>query len=199
MKYAEGGDPHKFSRDEIARIVKHSAENSDDALVRYAKPLSCPQGMFLVDMPPNRGNKPFFKVCVDRYEYPDRAGTVPRTNIAFDEARRFCSQQGKRLCNAVEWMWACSGIEGLAYPYGNNFDQSKCNADTRLVESSGNKANCVSPWGGYDMAGNIFEWVITDKNKLALMGGPLSKCQTVSPAQNGDAKPQSGLRCCKSN
>lgn len=199
LKYAEGGDPHKFARNEIARIIKHSAESGENALARYAKPLSCPRDMFLVDMPPNRGSKPFFKVCVDRYEYPNRANAVPRTNIPFDEARQLCGQQRKRLCTSEEWLWACGGLDGFAYPYGNTFEQDKCNNDTRMVESSGNRTNCVSTWGGYDMAGNVFEWVLTDKSKLALMGGPFSKCQTVSPAQNADAKPQSGLRCCKSN
>ena len=53
--------------------------------------------------------------------------------------------------------------------------------------------------GGYDMVGNIIEWVSASNGKMALMGGPYSKCQTISEAQNGDAKPQSGLRCCKSN
>ncbi|MBN2188425.1 MAG: SUMF1/EgtB/PvdO family nonheme iron enzyme, partial [Chitinispirillaceae bacterium] len=98
-----------------------------------------------------------------------------------------------------EWKWACAGLEGRAYPYGNGFIEGRCNNDTRAVAASGSRGSCVSPWGAYDMAGNIFEWVVAANGKPALMGGPYSKCQNVSYAQNGDAKPQSGVRCCKSN
>jgi hypothetical protein len=199
IQNAEGGASLKFSRKQISRLVRHSAENNDDALVRYAKPLSCPKDMVFVELTPSGIDKPFFKVCVDKYEYPNRSGGVPRTNVPFDEARSLCAQQGKRLCTDDEWKWACSGLDGLAYPYGTAFVQDRCNNDTRMIETSGNHKNCVSPFGGYDMVGNVFEWVVTRQDKMALMGGPYSKCQTVSIAQNGDAKPQSGLRCCSSN
>jgi hypothetical protein len=191
----------KFPRNQIRRVVRQSAAASPDAdaIARYAKPLSCPKEMVAVDLPPGRSDKPFFKVCIDKYEYPNLRGGVPRTSVPFDEARSLCAQQGKRLCTADEWTWACSGLDGLAYPYGNSFVQDRCNNDTRLIETSGSHRNCVSPFGGYDMAGNVFEWVVNQNGKLALMGGPYSKCQTISFAPNGDAKPQFGLRCCKSN
>jgi len=173
--------------------------NAGDEIARYAKLTSCPNGMVFVDLPPGRTSSPFLRVCIDKYEYPDRAGGVPQVKISLDEARSLCEQQGKRLCTEDEWKWACSGLEGRVYPYGNSFIEGRCNNDTRQVESSGSKANCVSPFGGYDMAGNIFEWVTASNGRPALMGGPYSKCQNVSYAQNGDAKPQSGVRCCKSN
>ena len=199
LKMIQGGAPKKFSRNEITRFIRQSADKTDDAISRYAKALACPGDMFRVDMPPERIGKPFFKVCVDRYEYPNKVGNVPRTAISFSDAKKFCEQQGKRLCTAEEWQWACSGPDGLTYPYGKNFEQDRCNNDTRLIETSGNRINCTSPFGGFDMAGNVFEWVNAPGGKPALMGGPFSKCQTISPGESGDAKPQSGLRCCKSN
>jgi hypothetical protein len=176
-----------------------SSGATGDALARYAKPLSCTKDMVLVDLPPGRTSSPFLKVCIDKYEYPDRPGSAPKANISLDEARSLCGQQGKRLCTEDEWKWACSGFEGRVYPYGNSFIEGRCNNDTRVIDVSGSRNNCVSPFGGYDMAGNLFEWVTALNGRPALMGGPYSKCQTVSYAQNGDAKPQSGVRCCKSN
>jgi hypothetical protein len=175
------------------------ASGFDDALARYAKPLSCPNNMVIVDLPPGRTSTPFLKVCIDKYEYPDRSGVTPQAKISLDEARSLCEQQGKRLCTEDEWKWACSGLEGRVYPYGSGFIEGRCNNDTRVIDASGSRVNCVSPFGAYDMAGNIFEWVTASNGKPALMGGPYSKCQNVSYAQNGDAKPQSGVRCCKSN
>jgi formylglycine-generating enzyme required for sulfatase activity len=155
--------------------------------------------MFLVNMTPGRSGKPFFKVCVDKYEYPDKLGATPKTGASFEDANKFCQQQGKRLCTSEEWEWACGGMDGLVYPYGKTFDQERCNSNPRVVEESGNRINCVSPFGGFDMVGNIFEWVTAKDGKPGLMGGPFSKCQTVSPGGSGDAKPQSGLRCCLGN
>lgn len=197
MKSTQGASL-RFNRDEISRFVRNSSDNSDASVRRYAKPLTCPPDMVLVDMPPGRGGKPFFKVCIDRYEYPDRAGTVPRSNISYEDAVKFCEQQGKRICTAVEWSWTCGGLDGLAYPYGKTFDQERCNADTRMIEASGSRINCTSQFGVFDMTGNVFEWV-TNYGKPALMGGPFSKCQTVSPSASGNATPQSGVRCCKGN
>jgi hypothetical protein len=199
IKLNEGGSPQKFPREEITRYSRHSAAgDGTDEVARYAKPLSCPNGMVLVDMPFGRAGKPYFKVCVDIYEYPNKAGDFPRSNVSFEEAKKTCAKQGKRLCTSEEWMWACGGQDGLAYPYGKAFEQERCNADTHIL-GSGGKINCSSPFGAFDMVGNVFEWVTDKAGAPALMGGPYSKCQTVSPSANGDAKPQNGLRCCKSN
>jgi hypothetical protein len=193
------GQPHGLLDSVWIKNRQTDQSSADDAMARYTKPLACPGDMVFVDLPPRGNDKPFFKLCIDKYEYPNRRGAVPRSNVAFDEARSLCAQQGKRLCTAEEWAWACSGLDGLAYPYGNSFVQDQCNNDTRQIETSGNRVNCMSPFGGYDMAGNVFEWVTTQKEKLAMMGGPYSKCQTISYAQNGEGKAQTGLRCCMSN
>ncbi|NLG18753.1 MAG: formylglycine-generating enzyme family protein [Fibrobacter sp.] len=193
------GKQEKLSRSTIKRITRHSSDSFDEPIKKYAKPLFCPDDMFLVDMPPGKQGKPYFKVCVDRYEFPNIKDTRPMGNVSYDQAKQYCEQKGKRLCTAQEWQWACSGLEGYTYPYGWNVEEQKCNADTRAVETSGSRHNCVSKFGGYDMTGNIFEWVTGNKAEPMLMGGPYSKCQTVSPGVGGSAKPQTGLRCCKSN
>lgn len=194
------GEEKTFNRSQINRVIKHSTQSFEEPIVKYAKPLFCPDDMFLVDMPPGKKGKPFFKVCVDRYEYPNRKGESVKGAVSFVQAKQLCESQGKRVCTAEEWQWACSGIEGYTYPYGWNLDENKCNRNgATLLESSGSRVNCVSKFGGYDMVGNIFEWVTNAKSEPALMGGPYTKCQTVSPGVGGGAKPQTGFRCCKSN
>lgn len=188
-----------INRVDVVRVFLHSsnANKAEDPIKTYAKPLFCPADMFLVDMPPGKKGKPFFKVCVDRYEYPNKKDQVPIASVSFLEAKKHCESHGKRLCTAEEWEWACGGLEAYQYPYGFNREENKCNSDTRQVEPSGVRLNCVSKFGGYDMSGNIFEWVVGKNNEPAMMGGPYSKCQTVSPGLDGSAKPQTGLRCCK--
>lgn len=194
------GASKEIPRAQVTRIIKHSTSNYEETIKRYAKPLFCPDDMFLVDIPPGKQGRPFFKVCVDRFEYPNQRDVIPQGNVSYQEAQELCKKKGKRLCTQDEWQWACSGLEGYTYPYGWNRDDIKCNTDgTNAVERSGSRHNCVSKYGGYDMVGNIFEWVTGTKNDPMLMGGPYSKCQTVSPGVGGGAKPQTGFRCCKSN
>ena len=191
----------QYSSDQIVRVFRHTVEDTEEEQIkRYAKPLFCPPDMVLVDLPPGKANRPFFKVCIDKYEYPDREGTVPHVNVSFSDAQKFCEKSGKRLCTVEEWQWACSGIEAYLYPYGKVLEKDNCNTDGgRAVEPSGNRNKCISKFGAVDMTGNVFEWVRGKNGTAAAMGGPLSKCQTVSSGGNGDAKPSIGLRCCKSN
>lgn len=185
---------------DIIRVIKHSQDNSNDNIIKYAKPLNCPQGMVLVDLPPGMQGRPYFKTCVDKFEYPNTEGSLPQGNLSYTDAQQLCVQQGKRLCTAEEWQWTCSSIDNYTYPYGKTLDENRCNSDaSRNLEASGSRINCFSRFGAFDMVGNIFEWVTTSNKQPALMGGPYSKCQTVSPGMGGEAKPISGLRCCKSN
>lgn len=191
----------EVKRSEVERVIRHSAriDPAVDAIQRYAKQLFCPSDMVLVDLPPGTEGRPFFKTCVDKYEYPNELNAVPRGNISFQEAQRICQSKGKRLCTVDEWQWACSGLEGMPYPYGYNYNENTCNTSTKGISMSGTRPNCASKFGVYDMTGNVFEWVTDTQGKPVLMGGPQAKCQTVSPGLDGSGKPLSGLRCCKSN
>ena len=155
--------------------------------------------MMLVDIPPGKAGRPFLKACIDKYEFPNREGTVPQVNVSYAQAQASCLQQGKRLCTAREWQWACAGLDGYTYSYGWNFDKEACNTEGRYPEPSGKRSHCIGKFGAMDMVGNVFEWVTGDDGQPAAMGGPFSKCQTISPGPNGDPKPQTGFRCCKSN
>ncbi|MGB7568786.1 MAG: SUMF1/EgtB/PvdO family nonheme iron enzyme [Chitinivibrionales bacterium] len=189
-----------YSFGQIVQIFRHSQESAEtDSIKLYAQALICPPSMILVDVPPGKSGRPFFKTCIDKYEYPNQAGVVPQVNVSYQDAENFCEKQGKRLCTSREWQWACSGIEGYAYSYGWAFDKLACNSDGRVVEPSGNRNHCTGKFGAYDMVGNVFEWVKGPDNNPAAMGGPLSKCQTIAAGGEGDAKPQTGFRCCKSN
>ncbi len=103
--------------------------------------------------------------CIDIYDYPNRPGVKPRQMSYFDSAAA-CAEQGKRLCNSVEWVKACSGPEKQLYPYGNTYKPGRCNtADnprSRGLAESGAFSDCVNGYGLYDMSGNAAEWTVAD-------------------------------------
>jgi sulfatase modifying factor 1 len=112
--------------------------------------------------------------CVDRYEWPNRAGELPTTGMSWHEAKASCESVGKRLCTEDEWTFACEGPRMKPYPYGDGYrrDETACNTDvpwrdpqTSSLEEldkrvpSGSRERCRSDFGAYDMVGNADEWV----------------------------------------
>ncbi|MEZ4440757.1 MAG: SUMF1/EgtB/PvdO family nonheme iron enzyme [Polyangiaceae bacterium] len=127
------------------------------------------------------------RVCMDRYEWPNRKGELPRTLTSWPEARELCASVGKRLCTEHEWQFACEGESMKPHVYGFERDPAACNFDRpyrqrtfnyapwercladpackaeyeRLDQRkpAGSMPRCVSDHGVYDLNGNANEWV----------------------------------------
>ncbi len=66
-------------------------------------------------------------VCMDRYEAPNEAGALPLVMYTLVESAAWCAARGRRLCYDDEWLAACAGSSGLAYPYGDVHQPGVCN------------------------------------------------------------------------
>ncbi|MFQ5855734.1 MAG: formylglycine-generating enzyme family protein [Anaerolineae bacterium] len=88
-------------------------------------------------------------------------GRHPVIKVSWYGAKAYCEHRGKRLPAEAEWEKAARGPEGLAYPWGNEFDINKANVDQHVGDTTavGSYGDGVSPYGAYDMAGNVWEWV----------------------------------------
>lgn len=120
----------------------------------------------------------FLKATAYQPEYPEnslrhwRVGKPPTGKedhpvvyVDLDDARAYSAWAGKRLPTEEEWQYAAQGPNALKYPWGNERSANRANGGdfggTTPVKAlpAGR-----SPFGGYDMCGNVWQWTESERS-----------------------------------
>jgi iron(II)-dependent oxidoreductase len=151
-----------------------------------------------------------FEVTNGRYgefrarEYNPIEAHRPIANVSWTQAMQFCRFSGKRLPTEQEWEKAARGDDGRRYPWGDTFDPAVVNFGSRERGATdvGKFEDGRSPYGLYDMAGNVMEWTDSGDDQVKVYRGgswasPPSDVRTTIRGSIGPSHrlPDLGFRC----
>ncbi len=141
----------------------------------------------------------------------------PAVEVSFRGAEAYCGWAGKRLPTEAEWQQACEGPEGLTFAWGHHLRTAGPEALLRAniygdkdgflrTAPVGSFADGRSPYGIWDMGGNVWEWAIGTKGEPRLRGGSWVNGKTLAQCAKSNGMDSShsyikgnsvGFRCAR--
>jgi formylglycine-generating enzyme required for sulfatase activity len=118
--------------------------------------------VFVVDLDTREMDKPALLVAMLKQQRAQ--DNYPVTGVNWFAAKEYCQWRKARLPTEAEWEKAARGPTGFEYPWGNEWDPKITNTgddgewDEGMAPVGAYPKN-KSPYGAFDMSGNVWEWV----------------------------------------
>ena len=142
---------------------------------------------------PNRAEN-FLKHWVNNAPSPG-CENHPVVYVDLDDARAYAKWARKRLPSEGQWQYAAQGSDNRTYPWGNSFREGLCNSGgTGGTTGVTAFPNGRSPFGCYDMCGNVWEWTESERSDsrtrfCIIRGGSFYKAEGSKWYADGGPQP----------
>ena len=119
----------------------------------------------------------------------------PVVYVDLEDARAYTRWAGKRLPTEEEWQYAAQNGDRRTYPWGNSFQKGFCNGgQTGGTTSVTAFPKGCSPFGCYDMCGNVWQWTESERSDgrtrfCVIRGGSFFKAEGSSWYADGSPQP----------
>ena len=88
----------------------------------------------------------------------------PVVYVCLEDARAYAQWAGKALPTEEQWQYAAQGPAALTYPWGDAMEAGRCNGgETGTTTSVTAFPEGRSPFGCYDLCGNVWEWTESER------------------------------------
>jgi len=137
------------------------------------------------------------------YYPPDDMAQYPVVGISLVDAEAYAAWSGKRLPTREEWELSARGVDRRDFPFGNRLDREACNASTGFPRAIRSYRNDRSPFGLWDMGGNVAEWIASTGTTGIVKGGsfdlPRYRASVSATGKRATDRPwpDLGFRCAK--
>ena len=92
--------------------------------------------------------------------YADSLRNHPVVYVSLEDAKAYAEWSEKRLPTEIEWQYAGQGNDTISYPWGNEFDSTKCNNSFGHTTPVNAFPTGESKFGVADLIGNV--WQLTN-------------------------------------
>jgi iron(II)-dependent oxidoreductase len=93
-------------------------------------------------------------------QYPEGEANFPVVHVSYEDARAYAAWAGKRLPTESEWQYAAQAGNQWAWPWGNEFDSTRCNNNSDRLTPVDMFSSGENPFGLMDLVGNV--WQLTN-------------------------------------
>ncbi len=88
---------------------------------------------------------------------PEGMEDHPVVCVSLEDTKAYATWAGKRLPSETEWQYAAQGTDGRKWPWGNDFDSTRCNNAAGKTFPVDAFPEGESPFGIMDLTGNVWQ------------------------------------------